>query len=243
MNAHLSETSLHDFVDGLLTPEEIRDVEEHLEGCAECREAAAELAEVVAALGELPVEATPERDLWGGIESRIEAMQRGTPVPGYDSGPDHSDPAVISLESRRGRSRNVTLTVNQLMAASITLIALSAGAVWTILGTGPTATNAPATNAGNVSMVSTISPDAAEDYDSAVEELEAILREGRTVLDPATVIVLEESLREIDDAIDEAREALEADPGSATITRALTQNMRRKLGILRQAAGIIQSST
>jgi hypothetical protein len=243
MNEHLSETRLHDYVDGLLTPEEVRALEEHLESCAECREVAVKLSEVVAALGALPVEATPERDLWGGIESRIAAMPRGTPVPGYDSGADHSDPAVISLDSHRGRSRSVTLTVSQLLAASITLIALSAGAVWTILGSGPAATVAPVTNGGNVSMVSTISPDAAEDYDTAVEELEAILREGRTVLDPATVIVLEESLREIDEAIDEARAALAADPGSTAITRVLTQNMRRKLGILRQAAGIIQAST
>jgi hypothetical protein len=85
--------------------------------------------------------------------------------------------------------------------------------------------------------------DTYEAYDEAVAELEAILATGRQVLAPGTILVLEESLAEIDEAIEDARAALQADPASPALNRALTNSMRKKLDVLRHAAGIIQSNT
>jgi hypothetical protein len=77
------------------------------------------------------------------------------------------------------------------------------------------------------------------DYDAAVAELEQVLMEGRSRLDTATVRVIDESLVRIDDAIADARNAIQRDPANAYLTRQITANMRRKLNLLRTAAKAI----
>lgn len=71
MSTHPSEEQVNDFLDGVLPPEIAREVERHLEGCTECRAEAGRLRDLVARLGGLPEEATPERDLWPQIASRL----------------------------------------------------------------------------------------------------------------------------------------------------------------------------
>jgi hypothetical protein len=105
------------------------------------------------------------------------------------------------------------------------------------------APDAAALGQGEPTIPALMAADTYQAYDAAVEELEAILASGRQVLAPGTVLVLEESLAEIDEAIEDARTALAADPASQALNRALTNNMRKKLDVLRHAAGIIQSTT
>jgi hypothetical protein len=85
--------------------------------------------------------------------------------------------------------------------------------------------------------------DAYGGYDQAVADLEAVLAGGREVLDPETVQVLEENLQAIDRAIQEAEEALSRDPGSTVLQRFLTINFRKKVDLLRQAAGAVYATT
>jgi hypothetical protein len=75
-------------------------------------------------------------------------------------------------------------------------------------------------------------------YDAAVADLEAALRNGRGRLDPTTVAVLEENLALVDRAIDEARQALETDPASTYVSRHLMQTRRAKLDLLRHATAL-----
>lgn len=56
MTAH-DQTLLGPYVLGALDPEEVRQVEDHLRGCADCREQLAELEETKLLLGEVPPEA------------------------------------------------------------------------------------------------------------------------------------------------------------------------------------------
>ena len=70
-----------------------------------------------------------------------------------------------------------------------------------------------------------------------------LYEEGRTVLDPETVRLLEENLAIIDQAIEESRAALAQDPGSGLLRRILTDTMRRKMDFLRQAAVAIYANT
>src|SRR3989338_2308040 len=51
-------------------------------------------------------------------------------------------------------------------------------------------------------------------FNAAVTDLEDILRSERDRLDPRTVLVIERNLRTIDDAIREARTALDRDPAN-----------------------------
>lgn len=81
------------------------------------------------------------------------------------------------------------------------------------------------------------------EYDQAIADLEAVLREGRTVLDTGTVRIIEENLRVIDEAIAEARAAIEADPSNVNLGVRVQTHMQRKLVLLRQAAWAVGAST
>ena len=71
---------------------------------------------------------------------------------------------------------------------------------------------------------------------------EALALAGR-VGDTATVRVLEENLRIIDAAIDEAKRALVADPANSYLNGHLVNSMQRKLDLLRRVAAIASVET
>ena len=85
--------------------------------------------------------------------------------------------------------------------------------------------------------------DAYGGYEDAITDLEAVLEQGREVLDPATIAVLEENLGTIDQAIQEAGEALAKDPASTVLQRILGDNIRLKVEVLRKAAVAVYATT
>ena len=119
-----------------------------------------------------------------------------------------------------------------LAAAAIALIAISS--VVTLLLTrgdeGPVIREA-ATQTQTVDLVSL-----EREYSTEVEDLQRMLRVNRESLSPETVRILEENLRIIDSAIQEARTALERDPGSNMLGELLRSAYQRKLELLKQAA-------
>ena len=72
-------------------------------------------------------------------------------------------------------------------------------------------------------------------FDEAVADLEKILVEQRDALDPRTVVVIERNLAVIDEAIRQARAALDADPANTFLNSHLADARRRKLDLLRRA--------
>ena len=72
-------------------------------------------------------------------------------------------------------------------------------------------------------------------FNAAVSDLERILRDERDRLDPRTVLVIERNLKAIDDAIQEARMALNDDPANTYLNSHLADARRRKLELLRHA--------
>jgi predicted anti-sigma-YlaC factor YlaD len=70
------EVQLNEYVDGTLGRADRAAVEAHLESCAGCREAVAELRALVSGAGALPKSIEPARDLWPPIAVRI--VQRVT---------------------------------------------------------------------------------------------------------------------------------------------------------------------
>jgi hypothetical protein len=75
-------------------------------------------------------------------------------------------------------------------------------------------------------------------FDAAVADLERILGEERDRLDPRTVIVIERNLQAIDEAIRQARAALDSDPANPYLNSHLADARRRKLELLRRAAAL-----
>jgi anti-sigma factor RsiW len=208
---------LSDYLDGELDASQRAALETHLAGCETCARTLAELRRVVGraqALDDRP----PAHDLWPGIAARI--------------GVSTDDLA------RRRAQRRVSFTVPQLIAASLLLVAASAGIVRLILNKDrekePVA-DAPAPRV--LSVPANWSTRADTSADHAVAELRLALTEGQRSgrLNPVTVRKLEHSLAVIDTAIVEARRALVLDPNSTYLNHHLADTMRLKLEFLREA--------
>ena len=73
-------------------------------------------------------------------------------------------------------------------------------------------------------------------YDREIQQLRRIVTERRPELDPATIAILESSLRLIDTAIAQSRAALARDPASRFLNSQLNSALDKKLELLKTAA-------
>ena len=211
---------LSEYLDGELAEAERVALEAHLATCADCTTVLADLRRVVGraqALDDRP----PARDLWPGIAERIGA-------------------STDDLARRRAR-RRVSFTVPQLIAASVTLVALSAGVARLVMW--PPSTTV-ATNP--VSPSGPIWPAKADlTADHAVQDLRVALADGQRTgrLSPVTAQRIEHSLAVIDSAIADGKRALVVDPKSSYLNQHLAETMRRKMEFLREANRIASPRT
>jgi hypothetical protein len=221
---------LSDHIDGELSEADTNSLEKHLATCAECCDTMEQLRAVASRAAGLE-NREPETDLWGGIAARIK--QGAT---------DDSD--VVDITRVAKTRRRISFSVPQLLAAGIALMFVSAGTVWLALSdTGDVGGNivaeAPVLAEAQMLLASFDDPG----YDAAVAELERLLAAGRDRLDPATVTVLEQSLATINQAISEARVALQNDPTNHYLNEHLSQTMHQKVRLLRQAARLATAAS
>ncbi len=233
MNEHL-DIELSAVLDGELTGDEQRRVEAHLAACETCRAALDDLKRLVRRAGSLD-DREPERDLWAGIAARIGEPARG------GGGAD-----VLPIGA--ARRRRFSFTVPQLAAASLALMALSAGAVSLALldrTTGPQVGGAAP--APGLVVRAAVEPEGYQmtvaSYDSVIRGLEQALHQRRGQLDTATVGVVEQSLRVIDAALAQAMAALANDPNNRYLNSHLRRTFDRKLDVLRRAASLPVASS
>lgn len=215
---------LSEYVDGELDAAQRSELEAHLAGCDQCRTTVAELRRVVdraQAMDERP----PARDLWPGIAGRIGL-------------------STDDLAARRAR-RRISFTVPQLIAAGITLIAVSAGAARLALNSVGTPGGTASVPSGRPAVQPAVWVKADSSAAQELDELRLVLAEGQRTgrLEPATVRKLEHSLAVIDTAIAEAKRALALDPQSPYLNHHLADTMRRKLEFLREANRIATART
>ena len=228
---------LSDYLDEELSPAERAEIEAHLATCATCATTLAELAAVAARARSLPDRA-PVVDLWAGVSERL------TPPP-----------AVLPFT--RPAHRRFSFTLPQLVAAGLALMLLSGGMVW-VARRGDPRTSLP-------SAVAQVAPDegapggpAPEDaepasalsrvafadpnYDQAVADLEKLLDTNRPRLDPETVRILEVNLQTIDQAIEQSRKALRADPANVYLNNHFAASRNRKIALLRRASALTMTA-
>ena len=222
MDAHLGER-LTACVDGELAGEPLEAAERHLTACAECRAAYDALLRLKAEARSLEDHA-PERDLWPGIATRLGGA------------------AVLPL--RRAR-RRFNLSLPQLAAAALVLVAVSAGGAVLLTRSGPQ----PAASALGFAPVgltpqlaASASAKGIESYAAAIRDLEAALAAGSPRLDTATVRAVKHSLAVIDAAIRQAEAALAQDPNSLYLNDHLENALDRKLELLRRVTTLVAAS-
>lgn len=160
----------------------------------------------------------PSRDLWPGIASTIQAH----PVT---------------------RSRQIAFTLPQLAMAASLLVAVASGVTYLAARPDVVKTNEPVIQAYGVTEEDTggqiVQANFADaQFNAAVSDLEQILRDERDRLDPRTVLIIERNLKAIDDAINEARMALNDDPANPYLNSHLADARRRKLDLLRHATSL-----
>jgi len=208
---------LSDLLDGELPDDERRAVEAHVASCASCAAVLNDLKRVVArAQMAAGASRPPDADLWRGIAARIDGE------PARSASGEHRVAAFAPRASRR-----ISFTLPQLAAAAALVAAVSGGIVWTMrTPSTSSAARPPAAVGGAVAEVQPDADSAAADsaprvvpvvmadaqYDAAVADLERAVKEGRGRLDASTIATVEHNLQIIDQAIDQAREALAADP-------------------------------
>jgi anti-sigma factor RsiW len=236
---------LSEYVDGELDAAERAALEVHLQLCERCAATVGELRAVVARAGALEPLA-PETDLWPPIEARI-ATAPGASAP--DLGGWRAQRAGRASGSGAEPPRRWSFTLPQLAAAAVLLVMLSSATVWTVLAlrpaagptqpgaAGPAQPGVGATGSAGAPLEPAVFEPAR--YDAAIADLERVLREHRSELEPATIRVIEQNLLIIDQAAAQARKALAADPASPYLNGHLAEQLRRKLTLLRQATAIV----
>jgi hypothetical protein len=239
------------------------EMERHVAGCLRCTTLLRDLESIregAARLG--PLE--PSRDLWAGIAERIEDSVIARPPFGVAAGGHVLRPASrrnswvargLAAAALVGITAGVTyqVTVSRLrgpLAASTVAAAPVAGAPKNTAapdtGEPSAATPAPLREAGRqpvndgepgrATLVRRDRLPAVTTYDMEIGRLRGVLSQRRDDLDPATVAVLENSLKTIDKAVAEARQALASDPASRFLSEQLNKALEKKLGLLRTAA-------
>ncbi|CAN5277445.1 hypothetical protein BH18GEM1_BH18GEM1_11090 [soil metagenome] len=73
------------------------------------------------------------------------------------------------------------------------------------------------------------------EYEQAIGELARALESRRSDFDPATIRLVEDNLRIIDDAIRESRTALDADPGNEILHELIFASYKQKIDLLQRA--------
>jgi len=207
---------LSEYLDADLTPVERSELEAHLATCETCRRVLDDLRIVMAQAAVLP-DREPDLDLWPAVR---DAIAKGRVVP-----------------IRAGRPvRRFSFSLPQLTAAAAALALVSAGAAWLAVAKLTVRADAPPDSAA-VQPVS-VSFDPRGRADAAITQLERILAEEGGRLDSSTVRILAQNLALIDRAIEQARKALESDPGNAYLNEHLARTMRKKIDVLRRAADL-----
>jgi len=192
----------------------------------------AKLRELMQEVEALPRSIDPPVDAWAKIRAEIEA-----------TGGSARDDEVIGLQPKRSAriafwQRPMFLAAAALLlvagSSAVTAIALNRRAIPP--GARPTTPTRIAvgtdSNTGPASLAQFTVVES--DYLRAVNDLSATLESQQDALSPETIATLRESIKVIDAAILEARNALAADPANRTLIQMLANSYEQKLDLLKR---------
>ena len=222
---------LSDFLDHDLPRGEAEALERHLADCAECRDTLAALERVKTRAAAL-VDPPAPTDLWAGIASRIGTAGATSANP---------RPVVVHVRPRRP----AVWFVPQWALAAAAFLAVALGLSWVLQSRMmPGLRPAAVRPASPDTFASTAQPSGgtevaafdATQIESEIGRLQQALDRGHDKLDPKTIQVLEENLRIIHKATEDARRALEQDPANRDLQQYFAGSVQSKLELVRRAA-------
>ncbi len=222
------ERDLVDIVDGTVDPLRQREVERHLDACAACRTLVTDLRAIQAGAFTLDRLEPPAR-VWDRIQERL------------------ANEALLADVGGLGSWSARSVAWRPWLAAAAALLLATAIGVYSVVGRNAApGARAPAdvaaTTPGAEELVASVEADllAAEaHYEKAILGLEQIARSDNDALDPQVAAVLQKNLLLIDQAIEESRAAVRAQPASANAQESLFDAMRNKVALLQQTVELI----
>jgi anti-sigma factor RsiW len=226
-NSHLSVETIGDFHDGALALGARRLAEEHLERCAECRDALARVRALRADAVALPRELEPPAEIWSAVHAEVQRRSRAARSPAA---------AVAAWRSLAHSDR-------AWLAAAALVLAVGSAGVTAVALKGPSAASTsvaadrraePRTESQVMLLPASVQM-LERDLGVSVARLERALDERRGSLLPSTRATVEHSLSVIDDAIAEARAALASDPANPALVDALSRGYESKIDLLKRA--------
>lgn len=219
MTMHPGETRLNDWLDDELDAVAAAEVAAHVESCASCRAEADQLRRILGAAAALDDAIEPRRDLWSGIDARIDTA------------------GSADLGAWRERKRGALWAHRyELAAAATLLVMLASTGTFLLVRQAPEAPVAAIEDTrSNVTPVSLVSVPGQADYAAAIQELDALLRQRQARMDPQTIEVVRRNMAIIDQAIREAQSALAADPANGDLNQAVSAAYKTKINLLRRA--------
>ena len=217
---------LDEYVTGELTEDARTLVTEHIESCEICRAEVESLRNILARAAELPKSIEPPADAWPGIRQAIE----------------HDEEVLHRAPPERTWWRPGVAA-----AATILVAALSSGATYLYLtNDGGPSNSSPAATAvrGTSETPASLAAFTIEEnnYLRTASILQELLDSQQGVLAPETTAQLKASLRTIDEAILEARNALARDPANKVLIEMLSASYRQKVDLLRRTTEMTRGS-
>ena len=219
MTHHLADQTLSDLLDGGLDATARADAEEHLGACDACFTRMQRMRMLIARAASLPRAMPAPAGEWQRIRARLRTA------------------------GSRGRSDAPWWTRRSaLMAAALALVMASSGVTALLVGGRRDAAAPPTARTEPTPAVSPRLAALEHEYATVIGDLERQLAERKHTLAPETIAAVERSLRTIEGAIAEAREALRRDPGSETLARLLVAGHEQKVELLRRATRLVTQS-
>ena len=216
---------------GTLTRSQAEALDAHLAACPECQALAEDARRLQAELRLIGSEG-PSPRAWDRLVARLEADPEFERAAGA---------AVADAQATRRLDW-------RWLALAAALIVVIAGSLLTLRRTlGPAAGPGQAAVAttspgGSGDLVTSIEGEldlAAKHYENAIAGLERVASESDTPLDPTVMADVRENLQIIDQAIDDSRQALRADPQSQLAQESLFDAFRRKVALLQDTIALM----
>jgi anti-sigma factor RsiW len=216
---HPNELTLSEYVDRTLGRDEHAQVARHLETCETCRQLVDDFREITRAAAALDP-AIPAARVWTRIEKEIRS-EGGRPAA-----------------ARRGSTRAVA-PWTWLAAAAVLVLAVFIG-----IRFAPSTSLDPAAaaDAAAAEAIEAELQQAEAHYQKAISGLERIASTGNAVLDTTTAATLQKNLAVINQAIDESRAAVRAEPASQQAQHSLIENFKTKLALLQDTVALINAA-
>jgi anti-sigma-K factor RskA len=219
---------LDDYVTGELAEDARGPVADHIAACGICTAEVESLKNILARAAELPKSIDPPAEAWSNIRAAIERDEEAVSA---------HEPRAISGFWRRPYV---------LAAAAILVAVLSSGGTALYMSSRNVPGNSSSPVAGNAdgATPATLAAFTIEEnnYLRNVAVLQDLLDQQQALLAPETVAQLKASLRTIDEAILEARNALARDPANKTLIEMLSGTYRQKVDLMRRTAEMTRGS-